>query len=286
MKNIRITPSITPRDSRALEDYMHDISQYPLLTVDDEVSLARKIHAGDAEALDRLVLGNVRFVISVAKTYQNQGLELADLISAGNIGLIEAARRFDETRGNRFCSYAVWWISQSILQSLGKDGRMVALPANQQALLSKIGKATSKLEQELGRTPTPEELTEYLDAECDKVNNLLYSAQKPVSLDAPTLVDEEVSVVDTLTDTSAPATDAALIQESLETDMAQLLSNIPQNESSVLKLYYGIGQSNAYSMDEIAMRLNISRERVRQLHRNGIKRLQRGTHKERFREYL
>lgn len=286
MKGFKITPSITPRDSRALEAYMHDIAQYPLLTVDDEVELARKIHTGDEQALERLVLGNVRFVISVAKTYQHLGLELADLISAGNIGLIEAARRFDETRGNRFCSYAVWWINQSIMHSIGKDGRMVALPANQQALLSKIGKATSKLEQELGRTPTPEELTEYLDAECDKVNNLLHSAQKPVSLDAPTLVDEEVSVVDTLADTSAPATDAALIQESLETDMAQLLSNMPQNESSVLKLYFGIGHSNAYSMDEIAMRLNISRERVRQLHRNGIKRLQRGTHKERLREYL
>lgn len=163
---------------------------------------------------------------------------------------------------------------------------MVALPANQQALLSKIGKATAKLEHELGRTPTPEELTEYLDAECDKVNNLLHSAQKPISLDAPTLVDEELSVVDTLADTSAPATDAVLMQESLATDMAQLLSNLPQNESCVLKLYYGIGHKHACSMDEIAMRLSMSRERVRQLHKNGIRRLQRGTHKERLREYL
>lgn len=286
MKNLQKRPSVTPRDSRSLDQYMHDIAQLPRLTVEEEVSLAQRIHAGDERALNQMVEGNLRFVITVAKNYQGCGLELSDLISAGNIGLITAARRYDETVGTKFCSYAIWWIRQSILQALAKEGRMVTLPANKLALLSRIGKETSRLEQELGRTPSIGELTEWLDEREEHVGQLMRTSDRPVSLDAPLQNEEDIMRIDSLTDPSAPKTDDKLMKESLHKDIESVLSNLPQNESNILKLAFGIGHPHAYSMEEIALRTRLSRERVRQIHNKALSRLQRSSTKELLRAYL
>lgn len=293
MKNLQITSQITPRDSRTVDSYLHDIAPQPLLTVDEEVELAQKIRQGDERALERLVLGNVRFVVSVAKCYQNMGLPLPDLISAGNIGLVIAARRYDETLGNKFCTYAVWWIRQSIMSSLAKEGRTVTLPANQLGLLSKMNKATSRLEQELQRAPSRAEVADRLQetisngGDVEKhLGRLLRAPKQTVSLNAPVSDDEDTSLIDTLTDPSAPATDDALMRESLHDDIESLLSNLPQGEQNILRMYFGIGHSHAYSMDEIGMRIGMSRERVRQLHNKALTRLQRSSAKERLRAYL
>lgn len=286
MKNLQKRPCITPRDSRSFNQYLRDISQLPRLSVEEEVSLAQRIHAGDEKALKQMVEGNLRFVITVAKNYQGCGLELSDLISAGNIGLITAARRYDETVGTKFCSYAIWWIRQSILQALAKEGRMVTLPAHQLALLSRIGKESSRLEQELGRAPSRSEVTDRLDENEEHVRRLMRSSERPVSLDAPLQNEEDITRIDSLTDPSAPRTDDNLMKESLHKDIESVLSNLPQNESIILKLAYGIGHSHAYSMEEIALRMRLSRERVRQIHNKALSRLQRGSTKELLRAYL
>lgn len=286
MKPLRITPSVTCRDSRAVDNYLKDISQQPLLTVDEEVELAQKIRQGDERALERMILGNVRFVVSVAKRYQNMGLELSDLISAGNIGLVIAAKRFDETMGNKFCSYAIWWIRQTIMQALAKEGRTMTLPANQLGLLSKMNKEISRLEQELQRTPSRAEVSDRLEEKDENLSRLLRSTQRPLSLDAPLQDEEDLMRIDTLTDPSAPKTDDALMRESLCTDLDCVLSNLPKNERRVLTMYFGIGHPRSYSMDEIGLRIGMSRERVRQLHNKALLRLQRSTAKERLRAYL
>ena len=286
MKALKIIQNVTNRDSRAIDNYLRDISQQPLLTIDEEVELAQKIRQGDERALERMILGNVRFVVSVAKKYQNMGLELPDLISAGNIGLVIAAKRFDETMGNKFCSYAVWWIRQSILQALTKEGRTITLPSNQLGLLSKMNKEISRLEQELQRTPSRAEVTERLEEKDENICRLMRSSQRPLSLDAPLQDEEDVMRIDNLTDPSAPKTDDALMRESLHTDLDSILSNLPQNERRVLTMYFGIGHPRSYSMDEIGMRIGMSRERVRQLHNKALLRLQRSTTKERLRAYL
>lgn len=293
MKNLQITAQITPRDSRTVDTYLRDIAQQPLLTVDEEVELAQKIRQGDERALERLVLGNLRFVVSVAKKYQNRGLPLSDLISAGNIGLVIAAKRFDETHGNKFCSYAVWWIRQSIMQAIAKEGRTVTLPANQLGLLSKVNRETSLLEQELQRSPSRAEVVDRLQETLTSGGNvekhlsqLMHVSQQTVSLNAPVIDDEELTIIDTLTDPSAPATDDGLMRESLHDDIDDVLSNLPQGEQNIIRMYFGIGHSHAYSMDEIGMRIGMSRERVRQLHNKALTRLRRSTTKERLRAYL
>ena len=286
MKNLKITSRITPRDNRSVNLYLKDIAQSPLLTGDEEVALAKKIHVGDERALERMVTGNLRVVVTVAKEYQHLGLELADLISAGNIGLITAAKRYDETIGTKFCSYAVWWIKQSILQALAKESRTVTLPANQQQLLSKINKEILLLEQELQRAPTQAEVADLLDVKGATVEQLMHASLQTKSLDAPILDDDESSVIDTLTDPSAPKTDDGLMRESLCSDVENVLAKLPQNECQILKMYFGIGHSHAYSMDEIGMRIGMSRERVRQIHNKALLRLQRSTTKERLRAYL
>ena len=286
MRNLQKQFRVTPRDSRSLDLYLRDIARLPLLSVDEEVSLAKRIHAGDEHAVERLVLGNVRFVVTVAKHYMGCGLELPDLISAGNIGLIVAARRFDETRGNRFCSYAIWWIRQSILCALGRESRMVALPANQQALLSKLGKEMARLEQELQRTPTMCEVTDRMGQDEALLNRLLGTSGRALSLDAPLSDEEDYALVDTLTDPAAPATDDALMRESLHDDLEPLLANLSQNESTVLKMYFGIGHPRAYSMDEIGLRIGMSRERVRQIHNKAIMRLRNNSGAQRLKSYL
>ena len=286
MKDLQKQVRVTPRDSRSLDLYLRDIARLPLLSVDEEVSLAKRIHAGDEQAVERLVLGNVRFVVTVAKHYMGCGLELPDLISAGNIGLIVAARRFDETRGNRFCSYAIWWIRQSILCALGRESHMVAIPANQLALLSRFSNETARLEQELQHTPSTSEVTDRLQQKEAHMNRLLRASLKMLSLNAPLSDEEDYALVDTLTDPAAPATDDALMRESLHDDLECLLANLSQNESKVLKMYFGSGHPRTYSMDEIGLRMNLSRERVRQLHTKAMSRLQRSSSKEHLRDYL
>lgn len=293
MKNLQITSRITPRDSRTVDSYLHDIAPQPLLTVNEEVELAQKIRQGDERALERLVLGNVRFVVSVAKRYQNMGLPLADLISAGNIGLVIAAKRYNETIGNKFCTYAVWWIRHSILDSLAKEGRTVSLPANQLGLLSKMNKATSRLEQELQRSPSQAEVADRLQETLSNVGNvekhlgrLMHAPKQTVSLNAPVTDDEDTSLIDTLTDPAAPATDAGLMRESLHDDLESLLGNLSQNEGTVLKMYFGIGHPRAYSMDEIGLRIGMSRERVRQIHNKAIMRLRNNSGAQRLKSYL
>ena len=286
MKNLQITSRITPRDSRIVDTYLRDIAQQPLLTVEEEVELAQKIRQGDERALERMILGNVRFVVSVAKKYMNMGLPFADLISAGNIGLVIAAKRYDETRGNKFCSYAIWWIRQSIMQSLAKEGRTLTLPANQLGLLSKMNKEISRMEQELQRSPSRAEVADRLKEKDENLRRLMRSSQQPLSLDAPLQDEEELTRIDTLTDPSAPKTDDALMRESLHDDVEHVLSNLPQNECRVLKMYFGIGHPRSYSMDEIGLRIGMSRERVRQLHNKALMRLQRSSTKELLRNYL
>lgn len=286
MKDLQKQVRVTPRDSRSLDLYLRDIARLPLLSVDEEVSLAKRIHAGDERAVEQLVLGNVRFVVTVAKNYMGCGLDLPDLISAGNIGLITAARHFDETRGTKFCSYAIWWIRQSILRALGRDCRMVAIPANQQALLSKFGNETARLEQELQRSPSTSEVTDRLQQKEAHMNCLLRTSLKTLSLNAPLAGEEDLVLIDTLTDPAAPKTDDGLMRESLHDDLECLLANLPQAESKVLKMYFGIGHPRTYSMDEIGLRMNLSRERVRQLYTKAMSRLQHSSSKEHLRDYL
>lgn len=286
MRNLQKQFRVTPRDSRSLDLYLRDIARQPLLSVDEEVSLARRIHAGDEKAVEQLVLGNVRFVVTVAKHYMGCGLELPDLISAGNMGLLTAARRFDETRGIKFCSYASIWIRQAILSALSKNSRMVALPANQQALLSKLGKEMARLEQELQRTPTMSEVTDRLGQDEALLSSLLGTSGRALSLDAPLAGEEDYALVDTLTDPAAPSTDAGLMRESLHDDLESLLGNLSQNEGTVLKMYFGIGHPRAYSMDEIGLRIGMSRERVRQIHNKAIMRLRNNSGAQRLKSYL
>ena len=285
MKNLQIKSRITPRKSKTLDTYLRDIAQLPLLTSEEEVSLARRIHSGDERALERMVQGNLRFVVSVAKNYQNMGLDLEDLISAGNMGLVTAAKRFDETRGFKFCSYAVWWIRQSILQAISKEGRTVSLPANQLSLLSKMGQETSRLEQELHRTPTAEEVTERLEANEEHVRWLLHTSARPVSLDAPVLGDEGSMRIDTIADKSS-RTDESLMAESLRTEINNALTILPQNEQNIIRMSFGIGQPHPYSMDEIAMKMNLTRERVRQIQVKALTRLRRSSNRETLKMYL
>ncbi|MCR4932288.1 MAG: RNA polymerase sigma factor RpoD/SigA [Bacteroidales bacterium] len=285
MNNLQISSRITPRASKTIDTYLRDIAQHPLLTSEEEVSLAQRIRSGDERALERMVQGNLRFVVSVAKNYQNMGLDLEDLISAGNMGLITAAKRFDETRGFKFCSYAVWWIRQSILQAISKEGRTVSLPANQVNLLFRMGREASKMEQELHRTPTPEEITERLEADEEHVRWLLHTSERPVSLDAPVLGDEGSMRIDTIADKSS-RTDESLMTESLRTEINNALTILPQNEQNIIRMSFGIGQPHPYSMDEIAMKMNLTRERVRQIQVRAISKIRSSSSVNRLKMYL
>ena len=285
MRNLQIKSRITPRQSKTIDTYLKDISQLPLLTIQEECNLARRIHDGDEKALERMVQGNLRFVVSVAKHSQNMGLELEDLISAGNMGLLTAVKRYDETRGFKFCSYAVWWIRQSILQAISKEGRTVALPANQLSLLSKMGQESARLEQELQRTPTVEEVTERLEANEEHVRRLIHTSERPVSLDAPVLGDEGSMRIDTIADKSSRA-DESLMTESLRIEIERVLSALPPNEQSILKLSFGIGLPHPYTLEEVAIQMKLSRERVRQIQVKALAKLQRGTNRDRLKMYL
>ena len=276
----------TNRDNRSFDDYLKDINKYPLLSIEEEVRLAQRVRQGDKLAEERLITANLRFVITVAKNYQNEFVTLPDLISAGNMGLIKAARRFDETRGFKFISYALWWIRQSILQTITKEGRFVSLPANKQNFMAKYAKVVSRLEQELERTPSRAEIAKEMDIDESYLAKMLQGVDKPCSLDAPINDDEDSYRIDTVADSSEPSPDDELMRESLCTDVASLLSKLPAQQREVLEMSFGIGGNRAQSLEEIAMRKGLTRERVRQIKAKAIVHLRHITDGESFGDYM
>ncbi len=286
MRQLKITHSITNRDIKSLDKYLQDICSEELLTPEKEVELAQRIKAGDQKALDKLTKANLRFVVSVAKQYQNQGLSLPDLINEGNVGLIKAAKRFDETRGFKFISYAVWWIRQSILQAIAENSRIVRLPSNQLGTLNKMKKEMAKLEQELERQPSEEELAERMGESVEKVKTVLGISGRHISIDAPLVADEDVNFVDVLPSEDTPPTDDLLMKESLATEIERSLSTLTEYEREVIKMYFGIGIPHALSLDEIAMKFGLTRERVRQIKEKGLKRLRTSSKSKHLIAYL
>ena len=286
MRQLKITKSITNRESASLDKYLQEIGREELISADEEVVLAKKIREGDQIALEKLTKANLRFVVSVAKQYQNQGLSLPDLINEGNLGLIKAARRFDETRGFKFISYAVWWIRQSILQALAEQARIVRLPLNQVGSLIKINKAFSKLEQEFERTPSAEELADILDIAEDKVADTLRVSGRHISMDAPFVQGEENTLLDVLVNGDSPRADNSLIIESLQREIERSLATLTERERDVVKLFYGIGYSHEYTLEEIGDRFDLTRERVRQIKEKAIKRLKHSSRSKLLKTYL
>jgi RNA polymerase primary sigma factor len=266
--------------------YLREIGETPLLTADEEVALAKRIRAADHDALEKLTKANLRFVVSVAKQYQNQGLSLADLINEGNIGLIKAAKRFDETRGFKFISYAVWWIRQAILQALAEQSRIVRLPLNRVGTLHKIGKVSSSLEQEFGREPSPEEIASHLDLSEIEVSDTLKISNSHLSLDAPFSTSEDNSLIDVLEDEYQPSPDEQLLGESLRVEIEKALETLTPREAEVINLYFGLNQEKALTLEEIGARFNLTRERVRQIKEKAIRRLRHASRSKSLRAYL
>jgi len=274
MRQLKITKSITNRESQSLEKYLQEIGKVELLTPEEEVDLAKRIKQGDQIALEKLTKANLRFVVSVAKQYQNQGLSLSDLINEGNLGLIKAAQRFDETRGFKFISYAVWWIRQSILQALAEQSRIVRLPLNKVGSLNKINKAFSALEQEFEREPSADELAEVLDIETDEVATTLGVAARHISVDAPFVVGEDNSLLDVLENGNTPKTDQELeYRESLRKEIERSLSTLTERQRDVIKLYFGLTDSHSMSLEDIGDKFGLTRERVRQIKDKAINKL-------------
>eukprot|EP01012_Entosiphon_sulcatum_P056427 TRINITY_DN80090_c0_g1_i1.p1 TRINITY_DN80090_c0_g1~~TRINITY_DN80090_c0_g1_i1.p1 ORF type:complete len:288 (-),score=42.43 TRINITY_DN80090_c0_g1_i1:22-885(-) len=286
MRQLKITKSITNRESASLDKYLQEIGREELITAEEEVVLAKKIKDGDQDALEKLTRANLRFVVSVAKQYQNQGLSLPDLINEGNLGLIKAARRFDETRGFKFISYAVWWIRQSILQALAEQSRIVRLPLNQVGSLNKINKAYSKLEQEYEREPSAEELAELLDLPIDKVSDTMKVSGRHVSMDAPFANGEESSLLDVLVNHDSLKADSGLIMESLSKEIDRALSTLTERERDVVKLFFGIGLNHGLTLEEIGDKFDLTRERVRQIKEKAIRRLRHSSRSKLLQQYL
>lgn len=285
MRQLKITKSITNRESASLDKYLQEIGKEELITVEEEVELAQRIKKGDQAALEKLTRANLRFVVSVAKQYQNQGLSLPDLINEGNLGLIKAAEKFDETRGFKFISYAVWWIRQSILQALAEQSRIVRLPLNQVGSLNKINKAFSKFEQEHERKPSPEELAEALELPADKVADTLRVSGRHVSVDAPFVDGEDNSLLDVLVNNDSPNADRALIMESLAKEIHRALATLTERESDIIRLFFGIG-CQEMTLEEIGERFGLTRERVRQIKEKAIRRLRHTSRSKLLKTYL
>lgn len=285
MRQLKITKLITNRESASLDKYLQEIGKEDLITVEEEVELAQRIRRGDRSALEKLTRANLRFVVSVAKQYQNQGLSLPDLINEGNLGLIKAAEKFDETRGFKFISYAVWWIRQSILQALAEQSRIVRLPLNQVGSLNKINKAFSKFEQEYERTPTPEELAETLELPKEKVSDTLRVSGRHVSVDAPFNEDEENSLLDVLVNNDSPKADRELLMESLTCEIERALSTLTDRERDIVRLFFGIG-CQEMTLEEIGERFGLTRERVRQIKEKAIRRLRHTSRSKLLKSYL
>ena len=285
MRQLKISKSITNRESASLEKYLQEIGHEDLLTTEEEVELAQKIREGDKRALEKLTKANLRFVVSVAKQYQNQGLSLPDLINEGNVGLIKAAQKFDETRGFKFISYAVWWIRQSILQALAEQSRIVRLPLNQVGSLNKINKALSKFEQENERQPSSDELSEMIDVPKDKISDTLRVSGRHVSVDAPFVEGEDNSLLDVLPNTDSPSADRGLVNESLNTEIERALSTLSSREREIIKSFFGIG-CQEMTLEEIGERFGLTRERVRQIKEKAIRRLKSPSRSKLLKGYL
>jgi len=285
MRQLKITKSITNRESEALEKYLSEIGHEDLLTSDEEVELAQRIRKGDRKALDRLTKANLRFVVSVAKQYQNQGLSLPDLINEGNLGLIKAAEKFDETRGFKFISYAVWWIRQSILQAIAEQSRIVRLPLNQVGSVNKINRLLSKFEQEHERRPSVDEISEQIDLPEEKVCEAMLANNRHVSVDAPFVDGEDNSLLDILINDDAPMADRQLVMESLRSEITSVLQLLTERERKIVTAFYGIGQPEM-TLEEIGNKYGLTRERVRQIKEKAIRRLRSNTKNEILKAYL
>ena len=286
MRQLKITKSITNRETASLDKYLQDIGKEELITADEEVQLAQKVKQGDQKALEKLVKANLLFVVSVAKQYQNQGLSLPDLINEGNLGLIKAAKRFDETRGFKFISYAVWWIRQSILQALAEQSRIIRLPLNQVGSLNKIKKATSKLEQKFERTPSAEEIAEKLEIPDYKIDAAKKITTRYISMDAPLTQDDETKFLDVFVSDDTPNTDDILMKESLAREIQRSLATLTKKERDVINLYYGIGMPHGLTLEEIGAKFDLTRERVRQIKEKAIRRLKHTSRSKLLKAYL
>ncbi len=285
MRQLKITRSITNRESEALEKYLSEIGKEDLLTTDEEVELTQRIHKGDQEALERLTKANLRFVVSVAKQYQNQGLTLPDLINEGNLGLIKAAEKFDETRGFKFISYAVWWIRQSILQAIAEQSRIVRLPLNQVGSMNKINQVLNKFEQEHERKPSVDEISECIDLPEEKIGAAMLIGNRHVSVDAPFVDGEDNSLLDVLVNDDAPMADSKLVVESLRAEIASALKGLNERERNIVTAFYGIGQPEL-TLEEIASKFGLTRERVRQIKEKAIRRLRANSKNKILKAYL
>ena len=285
MRQLKITKSITNRESASLDKYLQEIGKEDLITVEEEVELAQRIRKGDQDALEKLTKANLRFVVSVAKQYQNQGLSLPDLINEGNLGLIKAAEKFDETRGFKFISYAVWWIRQSILQALAEQSRIVRLPLNQVGSLNKINKAFGQFEQKNERIPSPEELAEMLDIPKEKVSDTLRVSGRHVSVDAPFADGEDNNLLDVLVNADSPNADRGLINESLATEVDRALDTLTDREKDIIKYFFGIGYPEM-TLEEIGEKFGLTRERVRQIKEKAIRRLRHSSRSKLLKSYL
>jgi RNA polymerase primary sigma factor len=286
MRQLKIVKQVTNRETPSLDKYLHEIGKVEMISSEEEVKLAQRIRNGDEKALDTLIKANLRFVVSVSKQYQNQGLSLPDLINEGNVGLIKAAQRFDETRGFKFISYAVWWIRQSILQALAEQARIVRLPLNKIGSINRINKAFSDLEQLYEREPSVQEIAEVLEMASDDVKEALKSAGRHVSMDAPIKEDEDSTLYDILLSKDTPSPDKALLADSLRREIERVLSILTYREANILRLYFGLNTKYQYTLEEIGQEFNLTRERVRQIKEKAIKRLKNATRCKLLKAYL
>lgn len=286
MRQLKITKQVTNRESVSLDKYLHDIGKVDLITAEEEVELAQRIHEGDQLALEKLTTANLRFVVSVAKQYQNQGLNLPDLINEGNVGLVKAAKRFDETRGFKFISYAVWWIRQSILQALAEQSRVVRLPLNKIGSINQVNKAVARLEQTYERPPTPEEIAKEVDLSIAVVKQSLKNSGRHLSMDAPLREGETSSLYDVVKGSESPNPDENLMRDSLVSEINQALDTLSQREADIIRLFYGIGQIPPMSLEEIGQTFDLTRERVRQIREKGIRKLRQTSKNKILRKYL
>jgi len=286
MRQLKIIKQVTNRDTASLDKYLHEIGKEELINAEEEVELARRIKKGDHTALDKLIRANLRFVVSVSKQYQNQGLSLPDLINEGNLGLIKAAQRFDETRGFKFISYAVWWIRQSILQALAEQARIVRLPLNKIGSINKINRTFTKLEQKYEREPSVNEIAQTLEMAPDEVKESLKSSIRHISMDAPLVQDEEGTLYDVILSKDSPSPDKGLLNDSLRKEIERALSTLTYREANVVRLYYGLNGKPPHSLEEIGEVFNLTRERVRQIKEKAIKRLKNATRCKNLKAYL
>ncbi|HOW26499.1 MAG TPA: sigma-70 family RNA polymerase sigma factor [Bacteroidales bacterium] len=286
MRQLKITKQVTNRETASLDKYLQEIGKVELITADEEVSLAQRIKQGDREALEKLTKSNLRFVVSVSKQYQNQGLSLPDLINEGNLGLIKAAQRFDETRGFKFISYAVWWIRQSILQALAEQSRIVRLPLNKIGSINKINKAYAKLEQEFEREPNSEEIADLLEITETEVKESLKNSGRHISMDAPLVQDEDNTMYDVLRNDDGPTPETQLMYESLKKEIDRAISTLTPREADVVRLYFGLNQTHPMTLEEIGEKFDLTRERVRQIKEKAIRRLKHTSRSKILKTYL